>query len=371
MKRKLWIVLIALGILLAGAVIMFVLFSLKEAPVKSPKPVSDIYVKAETVSYQDHQAVITSSGRLHAFNEVVVSAEVSGRLREGQVSFRNGQRFTKGQIIAQVDNPEFPLSVKASKSRFLQSLAAILPDLKMDFPESYDHWYSFFESIDIEKALPELPQPASSKERIFLSSRNIISDYYTILGNEARLEKYQIRAPFTGAFNAVAQDPGVVVNPGTQLATIVRTDLYELEVPVVMDEVKMFSVGDSVEVSAENTSRLWKGTIRRIGSVVNPSSQAVSVFVTIPGEEGLFDGMYLTAKIYGSMLEGVMEMPRNAVFSHNHVYVLAEKKLHEKRIEVVKRNPETLYFRGLNEGEELVVEPLLNVTGNPNYKKLR
>jgi membrane fusion protein (multidrug efflux system) len=371
MKRKLWIALAAFGILGSSAVIMFVLFSLKEQPQKTAKPQPDIYVKAETVKYKNLQAVINSSGRLHAFNEVEVSAEVSGRLQEGIVPFRNGQRFSRGQVIARVDNPEFPLSVKARKSRFLQTLASILPDIKMDYPDAYDNWYQFFDQIDINKPMPPLPEPASSKERIFMASRNILSDYYTIQGDEARLDKYQIRAPFSGAFNTIARDPGVVVNPGTQLATIVRTDLYELEVPVVMEEVKMLEIGDSVSVSADNIDKTWKGKISRIGSVVNPSSQAVSVFISLVGDKGLYDGMYLTARLYGDMLDNVMEMPRNAVFTQNHVYILEEKTLVEKTINAVKRNPETIYFRGLNEGDELVVEPLLNVTGNPNYKKLR
>jgi membrane fusion protein (multidrug efflux system) len=371
MKRRFWIFGAAAGIILVGVVVMFVLFSLKEEPKPTPKPQVDVYVKAETVDYRNMQAIVSSSGRLHAFSEVVVSSEVSGRLHQGNVPFRNGQKFHKGQILAEVVNPEFPLGLKARKSRFLQSLAVILPDLRMDYPDAFPRWEKFFENIDIEKSLPEMPKPESSKERIFLASRNIISDYYSILADQARLEKYQIRAPFSGAFNNVAQDPGVVVNPGTQLATIVRTDLYELEVPVIMDEVRFLSVGDSVLVKNETSSQSWKGEIKRIGSVVNPSSQAVSVFVAVPGNPGLYDGMYLTAHMYGSKVEDVMEMPRNAVFNNNHVYVLEENRLFEKPIEIVKRNDQTLYLRGLNEGEELVVEPLLNVTGNPIYKILR
>ncbi len=371
MKRRFWIFGIAAGIILVGVVIMFVLFSLKQEPEPALKPQVDVHVKAETVEYRDLQAIVSSSGRLHAFNEVVVSSEVSGRLQEGDIPFRNGQRFREGEVLAEVINPEFPLGLKARKSQFLQSLAVILPDLRLDYPDAFPQWEDFFEDIDIEKPLPEMPEPQSSNERIFLASRNIISDYYSILSDQARLEKHQIRAPFTGAFNDVVQDPGVVVNPGTQLATIVRTDLYELEVPIVLEEIRFLSVGDSVLVKNETSSQSWEGTIKRIGSVVNPSSQAVSVFVAVPGDPGLYDGMYLTAHLHGSKVDDVMEMPRNAVFNNNHVYVIEENRLFEKPIEIVKRNDQTIFLKGLKEGEELVVEPLLNVTGNPIYKILR
>ncbi|MFW5754001.1 MAG: efflux RND transporter periplasmic adaptor subunit [Marinilabiliaceae bacterium] len=371
MKRKIWIALAAFGIILIGALLMFLLFSLKEEPEKSKRPQAEIYVKAEQVDFENLQAVITSSGRLHAFNEVAVSSEVSGRLQEGEVTFRPGQRFQKGQVIARIVNPEFPMSVKARKSRFMQTLASVLPDIRVDFPDSYPKWQDFFERIDIEKPMPDLPGSESLKERIFLASHNIISDYYSILGDEERLQKHDIRAPFDGAFSKVSQDPGVVVNPGTELASIVRTDLYELEVPVSTDEVEMISEGDSVTLTADNLSGEWQGKINRIGAVVNQSSQSVSVYISVPGETSLFDGMYLTARLYGNILEDVMEMPRNAVFDNNHVYVVKDNALEEKDIDIVKRNPQTLYFRGLEEGEDLVVEPVLNVSGNPNYKILR
>lgn len=371
MKRRLLILGIALGIVAVGFIIMMILFSLKKQPQKTPRPQVEVFVKAETVKYRDLQAVIYSSGRLHAYNKVVVSSEVSGRLGEGDVPFRNGQKFQKGQVIAKVINPEFPLSLKAGKSTFLQNLALILPDLKLDFPESYPAWQSFFESIDIDKPLPDLPEPRSSQELTFLASRNILSSYYSLLADQARLDKYLIRAPFSGAFNEILQDVGIVVNVGTQLATIVRTDLYELEVPVIVEEVKLLSPGDSVWVSDETAKIRRKGVIRRIGAVVNPSSQAVSVFVSLPGDAGLYDGMYLSAELYGRIIPDVMEMPRNAVFNTNHVYVIKDMRLVEKTIEIVKRNDQTLYLRGLDEGEELVVEPLLNVSGNPIYKILR
>ena len=371
MRRKLLIFGIALGIIAAGFIIMMVLFSLKKVPQKAPRPQVDVYVKAETVEYRDLQAVVYSSGRLHAYNKVVVSSEVSGRLGEGEVPFRNGQKFRKGQVIARVINPEYPLSLKSSKSSFLQNLALVLPDLKLDYPTSYPAWQAFFEKIDIEKPFPDLPEPQSSQERIFLASRNILSNYYSILADQARLEKYSIRSSFDGAFSEIFQDVGVVVNVGTQLATIVRTDFYELEVPVIVEDAKLLSIGDSVLISDEVNKMVRKGTIRRIGSVINPSSQAVSVFVSLPGDSALFDGMYLTAHLYGKMISSVMEMPRNAVFNTNHVYVVEENRLVEKSIEIVKRNDQTIYLRGLEEGEELVVEPLLNVTGNPIYKILR
>ena len=59
-----------------------------------------------------------------------------------------------------------------------------------------------------------------------------------------------------------------------------------------------------------------------------------------------------------------MEMPRNAVFNNNEVFAVVEGKLVKRTIHIHKINETTLLFSGLDEGMELVVEPLVNVLEN-------
>ena len=56
-----------------------------------------------------------------------------------------------------------------------------------------------------------------------------------------------------------------------------------------------------------------------------------------------------------------MEMPRNAVFNNNEVFVLEEGKLQKKEIKILKYNEKTLVFKGLEIGDSLIVQPLINV----------
>jgi len=64
-------------------------------------------------------------------------------------------------------------------------------------------------------------------------------------------------------------------------------------------------------------------------------------------------------------------MPSNAVYNSNEVYVFKDNKLHKRTIQIMKVNKETLYFKGLNEGEELVIEPVINITNNSNFEVIR
>ena len=56
-----------------------------------------------------------------------------------------------------------------------------------------------------------------------------------------------------------------------------------------------------------------------------------------------------------------MEIPRNAVFNTNEVFVIVEDRLQKRQINIIKENEKTLIFNGLEESEMIVLQPLINV----------
>lgn len=371
MSRKTVVTLIILVLIGSGFFFLKWLSGFKKAPkIKTPPPVTR-YVKAEPVKYGNLPGIIQTSGRLRAFDEVVISSEVGGRLERGDHIFKTGQYFDKGELIAKVVNDEFTFQLRAQKSNFLKSIASILPDLKIDFPDSYPLWMNFFESIDINKPLPEIPETSSSKERIFMASRNILNEYYSIKSNEVRYTKFFIHAPFDGSLKEVNMQVGSVVNPGARLAVFTRTDLFEVEVPVRVQNIGLITVNTKADL-IDDSGLKHEGHVSRVGEVINTATNTVSVFVSVKNkrEFPMFDGMYLNVILHGKDVPNVMEMPRNAVYNGNEVYVLEDGKLVKKEINVQKLNDETLYFNGLKEGEMLVTEAITGITGNATFKPL-
>ncbi len=175
MKKEKYIIIISgLVIVIFAFISMNFLSGLKEEPKKAPPKESFRYVKAAPVKYSKQKAKIVAPGRVFSDSEIILSAEVSGKILPGSVPFKKGQVFKNGDLLIKIYDKEAELSLKAQKSSFLNSLAGLLPDLKIDYESNYENWYNFFESIDIDKDLPELPEIESTKEKVFLSSRNII-----------------------------------------------------------------------------------------------------------------------------------------------------------------------------------------------------
>ncbi len=323
-------------------------------------------VEAVPVEYKSREIAISQIGKVLAENAVDLIAEVQGEVLRGSIPLKQGQSFNSGQILFKVDDEEAKLSLYAQKSDFLTAIAEVLPDLKFDYPESYERWKTYFDEFEVEEAIPTLPEIKSSQEKLFFTTKNIINLYYNIKSAEERLSKYVVRAPFSGSFIEVLQERNSIVNPGARIARIAKSSSLELEVPVRTDVLSYVQQGTKVTVYSEDKRHTWNGAVRRVGAVVDETTQSVNIYVAFnPNGKQVFDGQYLQIEIPGTQLKDVMEIPRKALMNRNQVYVLSDSsRLDIKEVNIEKLNDETVLFSGLDEGELVVTEALVNVYKN-------
>lgn len=336
---------------------------------KAPPPVrrnivAQRYVKTEPVQYKKIASEVSERGRLSSIAEIDVIAEASGKIEAGQVSLKKGASFRKGQVLFEIYPDEAELSLQARKSQYQNTLAGILPDLVIDYPEAEDAFKDFFSSIRVDRPLPEFPEVKNETLKIFLASRNVISEYYEIKKDELQLKRRTVRAPFDGTYKEVYMEAGAYTNMGGRVALAIRTDHLELEVPLLRDDAQWIQVGDPVQISAQRSDEHWTGAVIRKGQFVDESTQRQSIFIQIKnhGERKLLSGEYFQASFPVRPIEGVMEVPRNSVFNSNEVFVVRSGRLVKEKINVIKINERTLIFSGLPEGDTLVVQQLINVS---------
>ncbi|MEQ6165667.1 MULTISPECIES: HlyD family efflux transporter periplasmic adaptor subunit [unclassified Ekhidna] len=365
MKKRQSIILIAAGIIVASFGISEYLGSLKEEPVVRKPPQAKKYVTTTPVRYKDLKTDVITFGRVENAQVLDLISEVSGRMSQGSVRLKEGESFKKGTLIYKINDEEASLNLKSQKSNFLRDLAGILPDLKIDFGDNYDKWQAYFEALDIEKSFPELPEVKSTKEKTFLATKGIYSSYYSIKSSEAQLAKYRYYAPFSGSIMEVAMQSGSFVNPGTRIGKILRSGVYEMKASVETRDIPWIQVGSPVEIYSKESQQYWKGEVTRISDYVNQNTQSVDVFITIyPNGQKIYDGQFFQAAIPARTVKDGMIMPRNAIYNGNEVFVLEDSLLKKKSINVVRLSEEDAIFNGLEQGQELVVEPLLGAYNN-------
>ena len=181
MKNKLIILLIAIGIVAVGFLLFKVFAGMKKKPEPAITLQAEKYVHTSTVHYKNNQAKIIAFGQLKSVNSIDVFTEVNGIVLKQAKEFKVGNYFKAGENLLKIDDRDTRLNLYAQRSDFLNVLTSVLPDIKADYPESFDIWNKYLDNFEIEKNLNPLPEITNSKEKYFLAARNVFKIYYSIL----------------------------------------------------------------------------------------------------------------------------------------------------------------------------------------------
>ncbi len=359
------------GVLILAGAVLLTAFLMKNQPEarKRQKQQSFLHVKAQKVVNEPIESAISQRGRISSYETVMLSAEVNGRIMQGNIAFKEGQRFSKGDLLIRIYDDDIKASLTASKSNFLQRLSAVLPDLKIDFPEEYNKWKGFFNSIKVHSSLPPLPEIHSEKEQVFMSSKGVLSDYYSIRSQEINLNKYKIFAPFGGSYRDVQRQVGAVAGMGASLATIVRTDRLEMRVPVPPEDAKWIEPGVPVTITGEN-NHTASGTVTRVADFVDETTQTVKVYVKyIPkGKQAFKIGEFAVATFdIDKQIKGMM-IPREVLINGKKVYVIRNEKLQLEEITTERILNDHVIISGLDDGTLVVTESLVDVSEGDKVK---
>ncbi|MBD3333580.1 HlyD family efflux transporter periplasmic adaptor subunit, partial [candidate division GN15 bacterium] len=312
------------GILVLGFVVMNILLGMREdSPRRTPQQQPRI-VATEVVQLTSVPAVVTAFGRVRSAEPVDLYSEVAGTLMPGDVAFKPAQTVSEGDLLLKIDDRQAELALNSSKSNLLTALAQVLPEIRVDFPQEYQVWQDYFDSISFDEPLAPLPQTDNQKIKLFLSRFNVYQLYFQIRDQEIRLEKHYFRAPFDGSIVSADLRVGSVTRNGTKLGQLISLEDLEVEVPVPARDIQWIDYTKPVRLISDELSGEWTGEIARIGSDIDTRTQAVSVFIQLdPEDQGaLLNGVFMQARIPGKVIDSALSIPRRALYEQQYVYVI-------------------------------------------------
>lgn len=353
MVRKIIVTVLSIAIVAGGIMGAKKIADSKKPPEKKVgKTVTTVFTS--TVENGSIPVKIPVTGSLMAKNRVDLFSEVQGVMLPDAGKFKAGTTFGKGQTLAAIRSDDFRASLMSQRSNLESLVTAALPDLKLDYPTSFDNWKNFLAALNVKSSVPDLPKPANDQEKMFITGRNIYSTYYTIKNAELVLSKYSLSAPFNGVLTNAAVTPGTVIRPGQKLGEYIDPSVFEMEAPISSSMVDYVKVGQEVQLQTTgNSGKSWDGKITRINRVIDPNSQTISVFVQVSGE-GLSEGMFLEANIDATELENSFEIQRSVLFDEDQVYVAKDSILIQKTVQPIHFNEKTVIVRGLEDKAEVL-----------------
>jgi len=356
MIRKIILSLLGLGLVIGAVFLSIYLIENKKRPKpKLTKVVKTVYV--DTVKNTTVPIKIDASGSLMAKRRVELYAEVQGVFKAGNKLFRPGQVYRKGETLIKIDAAEYYATVQSAKSELYNSIAAIMPDLRLDYPDVYEKWLNYLRGFDLDKTTPALPEMTSETENYFITGRGIVSNYYNVKNLEQRLSKYVITAPFRGILTEALVTEGTLVRNGQKLGDFIDTSAYEIQVAVTKSYAGLLKVGEEVELSTLDQKTKYKGIVSRINGNVDVTTQTITAFIEV-ADEALREGLYLEAEIEARKEPNAIEIDRSLLFENDRIFVVKDTLLDVLKVQPVYFSDKTVVIKGVQDGEVIISKPV-------------
>jgi len=351
--RTILSVLLGVLILVGGYFGYQKLGSLKKEPAKKEVPKRIKIVEAEPVFNAKIATTLDVQGRLEAYNKIALFSEMGGAVKTSK-PFKKGTYFRKGEEMLRIDDVEVRLNLQAQKATLMNVVAMMMPDLKIDYTESFPAWEKYLTNFNVDAPLAAMPEPANQREKLFVAGRDLFTQYYAIKGLEERLSKYVLYAPFGGVLTAADINEGAVIRPGQQLGELMATGYYEMVATVPLSQLDFLQPGGQVTLTSEDIGGSWTGKVRRISDQIDATSQTVDVYIGVSGKN-LREGMYLRGAAAARTLTDVVEIDRDLLLDEKEVYVVENDTLLVLYPVTVKKfNRETVLVSGLPSGAKLL-----------------
>ena len=347
-KRK--IILSALGVvLIVGAIFgAKLIIDSKEQPEAAPKKtVKTVFV--DTIQNSTVSINIPANGNLVAKRRVELFAEVQGVFRYSSHPFKPGQAYKKGQTLLKIDAAEYAASVQSAKSDLYNQITAIMPDLRMDYPEIFPKWEEYLNSFDVNSSVPPLPEPENDRERYFINGRGINAAYFNIKNLEQRLVKYHITAPFDGVLTEALVTEGTLIRNGQQLGEFIDPEVYELQVSIAKQYADLLKVDENVSLTTNTGEKTYTGTVSRINAKIDQATQTVNVFIEVE-DESLKEGMYMQANLDAKKEENAIEIDRSLVNDRNEIFTVNDSVLKSIQVNPVYFSDKRAVIKGVPDG---------------------
>ena len=354
--RKIIIVLSGVAILIGGFYIKNLLISNKKAPRQKVGKVE----KTAFITVVENGNIpiqISANGKLIAKNKVQLFSEVQGVLEYTGKEFRPGIKYKKGQTILKINAEEHFANLQAQKSNLQNLIAAILPDIRLDYPESFDNWVNYLKSFDIHKSISKLPEPKSDQEKYFVTGKNIFLTYYNVKNLEARYLKYKIRAPFNGILTEVNVTTGALVRSGQKMGEFIDPSIFEVEIAINAGYADILEKGKKVTLTNLKKTNVWEGKVTRINARVDQRTQTVTIYIDVKGKN-LREGMYLEANVPARNEKNAFRIERKLLVDNKAIYIVEDEVLKLRDVNIVHFDENSAIIVGLEDGTKVLTKAI-------------
>jgi RND family efflux transporter MFP subunit len=324
-----------------------------EAPKKRPPPL----VQVAHPQVRDVDVTLSYTVDIRPIEQADLQSKVSGYVEKIYVD--RGDLVKKGQLLAEIRPSDLTEQVNTAREQASQSEAGWNLALKnaQRARELFQREMISRAELDQAEAQLAMAQAAHGASR---SSLGAVS---------TRLGETRLVAPFTGWVSRRSLDPGALVQPGPQNATIltvVKVDQVRVSVSVLEHQAPLVKRGQAARITVDALpGKAFEGHVNRVPPALDVNTRTLETEIVIPNPDQLLKpGMYGRAELTVDHHARAVVLPVEAVIAEEKersVYIVRDLK---EKLGVARRVPVEVGFdggdwleitKGLSGDEDVVV----------------
>lgn len=325
------------------------------APAAAPatRPLELLGIEVHTLARRTLKEKVRFTGSTQPVDQTVVKSRVSGRLAE--VLVREGERVTRGQVLARFETTE----LQARLNEKLSSLEAARADSRWAEKDRADKAQLHEQKVVSRSAFDQANAVADAKKSMVAVAEAQVEIMRKNLNDAV------VVAPFAGIVGERFANPGESIPIDGRLMTLLDTSRVEVAAQVPAADVVALRVGHPALVVIEGFGeRLFQARITRISPTTQAGSRSVPVFVEIDErDEALRGGLFGTGEVTVAEARGAIAIPGTGLRRDDageHVLAIRDGRLVRQAVTAGRRwaRGDFIEVTGIDVGERIIVAPL-------------
>ncbi|AWA47676.1 MAG: efflux transporter periplasmic adaptor subunit [Acinetobacter sp. GWC1_38_13] len=289
-KKKVWLIAAIIIVLMTVAFFMWKTSSSKNSDTddKQKNAQTNTQKAALTVTVvspeqQNWKQVFTANGNIAAWQEVVISSELSGQ-RLTRVNVNVGDEVKRGQILAEINSETIRADLAAAKASYAEA-QAVLADAITNNKRIQQ--LKNTGAISAQESTQYQTSQATAQARLDAAKAQIES-------NQLRLAQTQVVSPDNGVISARTATVGSLAQTGQELFRLIRDHRLEWRAEVTTTDLYKLQQGMTAHVISPDPSQpKVTGQVRMIAPVIDPQTRYGLVYVDLPTTQAIRMGMFV------------------------------------------------------------------------------
>lgn len=315
-----------------------------------------VNVQLQPAEKRSLRPFIEAIGTLDAFQEVTVSAEVEGIIKE--VKAEEGSVVAKGGLLAAIDDVDYGLEQRRAQAAVRQT-EATLANTQVEFKRK--------EALVKEELVPQ-QQYEDVSTRLALADAELERARAALSLAGQKLAKTKTYAPIACVVKEKKVSPGDYVKVGAPLFVIIQPHPIKLHFTVPEREVGNLKVHQDVTLRMDAfPGQEFKGTVNIIYPSLDEKTRTLRAEALVPNPDGfLKPGLFAKVILYTGAARDTIVAPITSLLYEAEkvrVFVVNGSEAHERPVKIGNKYGEVVAIsEGLSEGEQVVIAGQQNLS---------